>query len=109
MTRAELSAPIRMATCCFQGVAPTRKPVFKSCEVVPPLEEAMQTTPAIESAVSRYSGATQPRATKMRQTSKSVAIVIPEIGFDDEPITPVIRELTVTNRNPNNTTSAPPS
>ena len=25
----------------------------------------------------------------------------PEIGLDDEPITPVIRELTVTNRNPN--------
>ncbi len=28
---------------------------------------------------------------------------MPEIGLDDEPITPVIRELTVTNRNPNNT------
>ena len=32
-----------------------------------------------------------------------MAIVIPEIGLDDEPITPVIRELTVTNRNPNKT------
>ena len=30
-------------------------------------------------------------------------MVIPEIGLDDEPITPVIRELTVTNRNPNRT------
>ena len=27
-------------------------------------------------------------------------MVIPEIGLDDEPITPVIRELTVTNRKP---------
>ena len=26
---------------------------------------------------------------------------MPEIGFDDEPISPVIRELTVTNRKPN--------
>ena len=103
MTRAEVNAPIRIATCCFQGVAPTRKPVFRSCEVVPPLDDAMQTTPAIESAVTRYSGPTQPSTTKIRQARSSVAIVIPEIGFDDEPITPVIRELTVTKRNPNNT------
>ena len=60
MTTAEIKAPTRIATCCFQGVAPTRKPVLRSCEVVPPLDEAMQTTPAIESAVRRYSGPTQP-------------------------------------------------
>ena len=101
MTTAETSAPTRIATCCFHGVAPTRKPVLRSCEVVPPLDDAMQTTPAIDSAVRRYSGPTQPSTTKIRQVKSSVAIVIPEIGFDDEPITPVIRELTVTNRNPN--------
>ena len=100
MTSAEVSAPTRMATCCFHGVAPTRKPVFKSCDVVPPLDDAMQTTPAIESAVKRNSGPTQPSRTKIRQTSSSVAIVMPEMGFDDEPITPVIRELTVTNKEP---------
>ena len=76
---------------------------MRSCDVVPPLDEAMQTTPAIDSAVRRYSGPTQPSTTKIRQVKSSVAIVIPEIGFDDEPITPVIRELTVTNRNPNKT------
>jgi hypothetical protein len=32
-------------------VPPTRKPVFKSCEVVPPFEEAMQTMAPMESAV----------------------------------------------------------
>ena len=74
---------------------------MRSCDVVPPFDEAMQTTPAIESAVRRYSGPTQPSTTKIRQVKSSVAIVIPEIGLDDEPITPVIRELTVTNRNPN--------
>ncbi len=64
--------------------------------------------PAIDSAVRRYSGPTQPSRTKIRQVNSSVAIVIPEIGLDDEPITPVIRELTVTNRNPNRTIIAPP-
>src|SRR5580693_3854169 len=103
MNRAEIKAPTRIETCCFHGVAPTRKPVFKSWEVVPPLEDAMQTIPAIDSAVIRYSGPTHPSKTKMRHVSKSVAIVMPEIGLDDEPITPVIRELTVTNTKPNNT------
>src|SRR5207249_2492671 len=109
MTSAEITAPTRIDTCCFQGVAPTRNPVFRSCEVVPPLEEAMQTTPAIDRAIRRYSEPTQPRSTKIRQVSRSVAIVMPEIGFDDEPITPVIRELTVTNKNPKRTTSTPPT
>ena len=68
----------------------------------------MQTTPAIDSAVRRYSGPTQPSRTKIRQVNSSVAIVMPEIGLDDEPITPVIRELTVTNRNPKSTIIAPP-
>ena len=68
---------------------------------MPPLDEAMQTTPAIDSAVRRYSGPTQPSRTKIRQVNSSVAIVMPEIGLDDEPISPVSRELTVTNRNPN--------
>src|SRR4051812_44441707 len=108
MTTAETRAPTRIDTCCFHGVAPTRYPVLRSCEVVPPFDEAMQTTPAIERATSRYSGPTQPRTTKIRQVRSKVAIVMPEIGFDDEPITPVIRELTVTNRKPNRTTITPP-
>ena len=33
-----------IATCCFQGVPPTRKLVFRSWLVVPALLEAMQTT-----------------------------------------------------------------
>src|SRR3954453_14897665 len=98
MTTAEIRAPTRIATCCRQGVAPTRKPVLRSCEIVPPLDEAMQTIPAIDRAPSRYCDPTQPSITKITHVSSRVAIVIPEIGFDDDPITPVIRELTVTNR-----------
>ena len=42
--------PIKIAICWNFGVEPIRKPVFKSCEVVPPLELAMQTMAPIESA-----------------------------------------------------------
>ena len=77
MKTAEIRAPTRIETCCFHGVAPTRNPVLRSCEVVPPLDDAMQTMPAIDSAVRRYSGPTQPRRTKIRQVKSSVAIVMP--------------------------------
>ena len=50
-TSAETSAPNRIAICWSRGVAPTRKPVLRSCEVVPPFEAAMQTTAPTESAV----------------------------------------------------------
>src|SRR5918911_5023913 len=93
-----------MATCCAFGVEPTRKPVFKSCEVVPPFEDAMQTMAPIESAVTKtvlpILCAVHPTARKIRQVRSSVATVIPEIGFDDDPISPVRREETVTNRKP---------
>src|SRR5688500_20279130 len=90
-----------MAICWFLGVAPTRKPVFKSCEVVPPFEAAIQTIPPIESAVTKYgSAAVQPRARNARQVNSKVATVMPEIGFDDDPTSPVSRDETVTKRNP---------
>ena len=50
-TSAEASAPMRIAICWNLGVAPTRKPVFRSCEVVPPFDAAMQTMAPTESAV----------------------------------------------------------
>jgi hypothetical protein len=40
-----------MAICWYLGVAPTRKPVFRSWEVVPPFDAAMQTMAPIERAV----------------------------------------------------------
>ena len=69
----------------------------------------MQTIPAIDSAATRYSGPTQPSSTKIRQVRSSVATVIPEIGFDDEPISPVSRDETVTNRNPQSTIMTAPT
>src|SRR6185503_4837355 len=99
--RAEAKAPIRIAICWYFGVEPTRNPVFKSCEVVPPFEAAIQTMPPIESAVTKYGGAVQPMTRKTRQVSSNVATVMPELGFDDEPTSPVSRDETVTKRKPN--------
>src|SRR4051794_4683657 len=101
MITAEERAPMRIDHCCHFGVAPRRKPVFKSCEVVPPLEDAMQTTPPIDSARTACKGSIIPRPRKIRQVINSVATVMPLIGFDDEPISPVKREDTVTKRKPN--------
>src|SRR5438552_15615050 len=52
-TSAEPRAPIRMAICWWRGVEPTRKPVFKSCDVLPAFAVATATTAAIEIACTR--------------------------------------------------------
>src|SRR5580704_11036622 len=91
------------------GVAPTRYPVFKSCEVVPPFEAAMHTTPPIDRATTLSTGLVMCSMRKIRQVNASVATVIPEIGFDDEPISPVKRDETVTKRKPKISTSPAPS
>src|SRR5215831_15679786 len=85
-TKADASAPTRIAICWNLGVEPTRNPVLRSCEVVPPLEAAIHTIPPIDKAVTKYGGAVQPMIRKMRHVSKSVATVMPEIGFDDDRI-----------------------
>src|SRR5215471_18360695 len=41
-----------------------------------------------------------PMATKIEHVRISVAIVMPEIGFDDVPMSPVMRDDTVTKKNP---------
>src|SRR5689334_13350403 len=100
---------MRIAYCCLYGVAPTRNPVLRSCDVVPPLLDAMHTTAAIVRAVSIASGPLRPSSTKIRQTKSRVAMVIPEIGLDDDPTSPVSRLETVTNRNPNSRIIAAPT
>src|SRR5690606_22173215 len=91
----------KMAVCCFQGVPPTQNPVFRSCDVVPPLDAAIQTMPPTLRAVTKYgSGCVHPSSRNASDVNSSVATVMPEIGFDDEPISPVSRDETVTNKNP---------
>src|SRR3954462_13837810 len=80
-------------------------PVFKSCEVAPAFAAAMQTTAPTQSAIGEYHSPVQPRATKIVQVRIKVAIVMPEIGFDEDPIRPTIRDDTVTKKNPKTITS----
>jgi hypothetical protein len=49
----------------------------------------------------------KPARTKITQVSRRVAIVIPEMGFEDDPNKPTIRDETVTKKKPNKTISKP--
>src|SRR5260370_9398174 len=69
--------------------------------MVPPFDAATHTRAAVVSAISLYGTPVQPTSTKRPQVISSVATVIPEIGFDEEPISPVMRLETVTKKNPN--------
>ena len=69
----------------------------------------MQATAAMESAATLYGGETQPSAKKMLETISKVATVMPEIGFEEEPTSPVSRELTVTKRKPRTSSRIAPS
>ncbi len=101
MTIAEAIAPTNNEICCALGVAPTIYPVFKSWLVAPPFAAAMHTIPPTTSAIGSYILPVQPIAMKTRQVPISVAIVIPEIGFELDPMMPTMRLATVTKKNPN--------
>ena len=102
-------APTRIAICWRRGVAPTRKPVFRSCEVLPPFATATAITHAIEMARTRSSIWVQPSSRKMSEIAINEAMVIPEIGFAELPICPQMREETVVKKKPNTMMSSPPS
>src|SRR5918993_1709929 len=76
------------------------KPVFRSCDVAPAFAAAMQTIAPTHSAIGEYQSPVHPSATKIVQVRISVAIVIPETGFDEDPISPTIRDETVTKKKP---------
>src|SRR5438309_9573853 len=61
---------------------------------------AMQAMAAMESAAILYGAVTHPSEKKMSEVMSSVATVMPEMGFEELPTSPVSRELTVTNKNP---------
>src|SRR5438132_10445280 len=70
---------------------------------------AMQAMAAMLNAATLYGALTQPSAKKISEVIRSVATVIPEIGFDELPTSPVSRELTVTKRKPSTRMSSAPS
>ena len=50
MTKAEVTTPMTKPICWDRGVAPTRYPVFRSCDVAPALAAATQTIAPTQSA-----------------------------------------------------------
>ncbi|OQA03688.1 MAG: hypothetical protein BWY67_02400 [Bacteroidetes bacterium ADurb.Bin397] len=82
-------------------------PVFKSCDVAPAFAAAIQIILPTTKAIGSNTLPVQPTAIKINAVPMSVAIVIPEIGFEELPIIPTIRLETVTKKNPNITTRIP--
>ena len=83
-----MATPTSCAYCCILGVAPTSRPVFKSCDVSPAVAAAQQTMLATPSAPSTPA---LPDIPRMRSTSEEnirAQIVMPETGLFDEPTKP---------------------
>ena len=87
MTSADIERAHQDGHLLFPGGRAHKIARFQVLRGGPPLDEAMQTTPAIDRATRRYWGPTQPSTTKIRQVSSRVAIVMPEIGLEGEPMT----------------------
>ena len=101
---ADVMTPISSDTCCRRGVAPSRYPVFRSCDVSPEIEAAIATTQPTVSAVALPSVSVQPSARKMEAVPSNDAIVMPLVGLLVTPTRPTMRDATVTKKNANSTT-----
>ena len=77
--------------------------------MVEAFDRAMQATAPTESAMTAVSGPVQPRARNNTQVPMRAAIVIPEIGQDDEPTRPVMRDETTEKKKPKMTIRMAPS
>src|SRR3954452_21196344 len=100
MAQQAQAAPRNWPNCCLAGVAPTRNPVFKSCEMSPAFDAAMQTTVPTVRIAARADGSVQPHSTKTTEAPRSVTSVIAEVGFDETPISPTMRDETTTKQTP---------
>src|SRR3954462_9441473 len=91
------AAPMNCPNCWRAGVAPTRNPVFRSCEMSPAFDAAMQTTVPTVRIAARADGSVQPHKTKITATPRSVTSVIADVGLEDTPMRPTMRDDTTTN------------
>src|SRR5205814_6754985 len=66
----------------------------------PAFDAATQTTVPTVRIAARADGSCQPHNTKITETPSSVTSVIAEVGFDDTPINPTIRDETTTKQTP---------
>ena len=98
MTSADDRTPMISPYCCRRGVAPTRNPVLRSCDVSLAMQMAMHTTAPTEMAATMPAVPVHPKPRKIRLVARSVPMVIPEAGFDVLPTSPTMLELTVTKK-----------
>src|SRR5216684_1569914 len=66
----------------------------------PAFEAAIQTTVPTVRMAARADGSVQPHITKTTEAPSNVTSVIAEVGFDDTPISPTIRDDTTTKQTP---------
>ena len=109
IARPDTTTPIISPICCFLGVAPSRYPVFRSCDVSPAIAATIQITDPIAIAAVIPSIPVLPLALIDIVAIRSVAIAIPETGLLELPTRPTIREDTVAKKKPNTTIIAAPS
>ena len=104
-TAADVMTPIISPICWNRGVAPRTKPVFRSCEVSPAIEAAMQTAVPTINAVALPSMLVQMElpdscatTRKIRLVPSNAAIVMPDVGLEVTPTRPTMRDDTVTKK-----------
>ena len=91
-----VAAPMSCPNCCFAGVAPTRKPVLRSCEMSPDLLAAMATiVPTVKTATCDFISV-QPAARKQSGGAQERHQRDAEVGCEETPTMPTIRAVTVT-------------
>ena len=78
---------------------------MRSCDVSPAIEAATATTAPTVSAATLPLSSVHPSSRNTDEVASSVAIVMPLVGFAVTPTSPTMRELTVTKKNANTTTS----
>ena len=101
-----MSTPTSSPTCWRRGVAPSKKPVFRSWDVSPAMDAAMATTQPTVRAPALPMSPVQPSSKKTVAVSNSVAMVIPLVGLEVTPTRPTMRDDTVTKKKAQITTSS---
>src|SRR5207342_2425987 len=95
------NAPIASISCCFQGVAPTIWPAFRSWRLSPPTDAAQHTTaPIMIAATAPIGELCGSRNIRITEANRMVQMVMPETGLLEEPTRPARYAETETNRNP---------
>src|SRR5258708_39091230 len=92
ITAAATATPMSRPICWYFGVAPTRYPVLRSCEVAPALAAAMHTMPPTQRAIGWGKASDHPSGGENRDVPISAAMGLAEKGGELAPIPPARRQ-----------------